>query len=79
MSTANIRTETTSTRRIFARLKGEYAPVSWDGDSRKNAPLGLACPYQDSGYAVCRISVNDALSAAMVCGARRGGVRGIPL
>jgi len=38
----------------FSRLKGEYAPVSWTV-IHGNAPLGLACPYQDSGYAVCRI------------------------
>jgi hypothetical protein len=38
----------------FERLKGEYAPVSWTV-IHGNAPLGLACPYQDSGYAVCRI------------------------
>jgi hypothetical protein len=38
----------------FERLKGEYAPVSWTV-IHGNAPLGLACPYQESGYAVCRI------------------------
>jgi hypothetical protein len=38
----------------FRRLKGEYAPVSWTV-IHGSAPLGLACPYQESGYAVCRV------------------------
>jgi hypothetical protein len=38
----------------FRRLKSQYAPVSWTV-IHGTAPQGLACPYQDSGYAVCRV------------------------
>ena len=38
----------------FRRLKGEFAAVSWTV-IHGAAPQGLSCPYQESGYAVCRV------------------------
>jgi len=37
----------------FARLARKY-PVTW-AVIRGPAPGGMACPYQQSGFAVCRI------------------------
>ena len=38
----------------FLRLKSEYPAVDWTV-VRGTAPAGLACPYSQQGYAVCRI------------------------
>jgi hypothetical protein len=38
----------------FLRLKGEYPAVSW-AVVHGPAPKGIYCPYQEQGYAVCRI------------------------
>jgi hypothetical protein len=51
----------------FTRLAHEY-PVTWTA-IHGPAPAGMDCPYQQSGYAVCRISDAPGLTAA----ARAGG------
>jgi len=38
----------------FQRLKAEYSAVSWTV-IHGPAPSGMPCPYQQDGYAVCRI------------------------
>jgi hypothetical protein len=40
--------------RDFLRLRGEYPAVSW-AVVHGPAPKGIYCPYQEQGYAVCRI------------------------
>jgi hypothetical protein len=38
----------------FRRLQGEYPEISWTV-VHGVAPAGLDCPYQQKGYAVCRL------------------------
>jgi len=38
----------------FQSLREEYPEVSWTV-IRGSAPAGMSCPYQQQGYAVCRL------------------------
>jgi hypothetical protein len=38
----------------FRTLKEEYPEVTWTV-IHGSAPAGMACPYQQGGYAVCRV------------------------
>ena len=39
----------------FTRLQAQYPVVSWTV-IRGTPPSGFACPYQQQGYAVCRLA-----------------------
>jgi len=45
----------------FGRLREKYPMVSWTV-VHGAAPAGLACPYQERGYAVCRLDVGTVAS-----------------
>jgi hypothetical protein len=51
------------TRADFSRLQQQYPVVSWTV-VHGSAPQGLDCPYQQRGYAVCRLATMTALTSS---------------